>query len=767
MTDKEKVYWGSVIKKSFYYTEYTAYEINELSQGIILTKWEKTYDQEDCAIGRLERIYFKTEWILPVINLIRSIPKKELDRGTDDSGYGEWERKISLASDNSTEKSETTIVFTNRDYDRSSPKLEIYIYSDKSEKLNDELSPYAVWENDRLNNIYLPHGHHTEGYIEYIEPILIKLEKYVPQKERKKINSPLGKPKTELEKITEIYEHRISENPQKKNEPYLQWIKKQTDNNYYDITALVFFEGKLNYEKTLSCNVFQMAMINKYFKQWSSDIKTIPYKKENIDLKIEISDKSEYENYLNVKIFIFEDEDDYFEIPVSTAAEQNPFYDLCSFTEAEKISTHYLRGLHAFLENENLVLKWYYENYKISDEHSNQFLIEKTQVSQFLKLFKELENIYLLWHGDFGGEYINNPNVFLEYGYREKGDFEFRLPGSTALPVTDFYVRNNKINGSESLLSLKCFGGDFLSELQKIIKCVEKAFYENPAAFFKKDYAKVYWELDYDYAGQYSVHYFIWQFEGHNKNKKIKLPKELIYRIEEYSFWWWQATDHNEKLTFEDVRLFFEINPASDKTGLGTVEINFKKIIDASVKAYFDLSDGNNLPKSFYGNTCKERIVRKVEINKTPDLKYRSRFFSKKDKMKPSNYIFINYYESKYLEIEKNEEKFWAIEKCYFDDFKNSLNEIYEYLKIKKNKIAKLLEPELKNIYDKKGFHIDITEQRLAINCDINLKPDDYIPLDITIYSKSGFDCDCISLIGSRKILLWQMEILIAALNKI
>ncbi|MBO6219606.1 MAG: hypothetical protein J6N81_08545 [Treponema sp.] len=332
MSDK-KVYWGTIIQNSFYYEEYLAYEITKLPEGIILTLWEKEWHYEEFSTGRADRIFFKYEWILPFINTIRSVPKRELHRGTDDSGYGEWTRDISFNSKNS----EITIYFSNHYYERSSPKIEVTILSDEFDQLAAKLSPYATWENDRLNNIYLPHADGFEGYIQTIEPLLTELEKYVPEEEQKNILPQLGKIKTEIEISTESYKEWIAKYTEDKNAPHVRWITKQTGNTSYDVTALVFFKGKLDYQKTISLDIKQIAMINKNIESWIEEKNPYPYKKNGEGFLIEIKADSKYDNYLNMKISTTGLKGDFFEIPVKIDEKQNQFYYLIYSTEAQNV----------------------------------------------------------------------------------------------------------------------------------------------------------------------------------------------------------------------------------------------------------------------------------------------------------------------------------------------------------------------------------------------------------------------------------------------
>ena len=85
--------WSHAIEHSFFYSEYVAYGIEKQADRITLQVWEKSYKDE--AISEAidaGRLYLKYEWILPVINTIRGVPKQELAGGIN---YGdEWDRRI-------------------------------------------------------------------------------------------------------------------------------------------------------------------------------------------------------------------------------------------------------------------------------------------------------------------------------------------------------------------------------------------------------------------------------------------------------------------------------------------------------------------------------------------------------------------------------------------------------------------------------------------------------------------------------------------------
>ncbi len=209
--------------------------------------------------------------------------------------------------------------------------------SEESDKLAKKFSPYKTWENDRLNNIYLPHAGGFEGYIQTIEPLLTEFEKYVPEEERKNILPPLGKIKTEIEIKTESYKEWIAKYPEDKNAPHVRWITKQTGNTSYDVTALVFFKGKLDYQKTISLDIKQIAMINKDIDSWLEEKNPCPYKKKGSDFLLEIKADSKYDNYLTMKISTTGLKGDSFEIPARTDKKQNQFYYLIYSTEAQNV----------------------------------------------------------------------------------------------------------------------------------------------------------------------------------------------------------------------------------------------------------------------------------------------------------------------------------------------------------------------------------------------------------------------------------------------
>ena len=117
--------WASVIAKSFYYSEYFAFAIEEVPEGIVLHGWEKL-NNTAYSQGSL---FLKPEWIIHVINIIRAVPKEVLNRGEgpDEEAYGgQWSRGDDLPKDDA-EDIEISLYVKNTYSERSWPKLRISI----------------------------------------------------------------------------------------------------------------------------------------------------------------------------------------------------------------------------------------------------------------------------------------------------------------------------------------------------------------------------------------------------------------------------------------------------------------------------------------------------------------------------------------------------------------------------------------------------------------------------------------------------------------
>lgn len=187
------ILWSKVIAESFFYTEFHSYNIEKISEGIVLHAWSKNYDNTAYSEGSL---FLKPEWIIHLINLIRSVSKNVLDRGDGPEGTygGEWERSIEIPADD-LEKYEISLYAKNKYYERSSPKLKIRIIV-TNPKVSDEFSNEYFPDYPLLKKreaIEIKHGYDVEGYVRDIEPVLHELEKYVPEKDKSKILEPIGK----------------------------------------------------------------------------------------------------------------------------------------------------------------------------------------------------------------------------------------------------------------------------------------------------------------------------------------------------------------------------------------------------------------------------------------------------------------------------------------------------------------------------------------------------------------------------------------------
>lgn len=713
--------WSHAIEHSFFYSEYVAYGIEKQADRITLQVWEKSYKDE--AISEAidaGRLYLKYEWILPVINTIRGVPKQELAGGIN---YGdEWDRRIIPEPGDGPQKIGTTITFSNKLYEKSGPKLEITIYTEE------------VLASKR-NSIDISHGFGIDGYARDVEPVLAELAKYVPRKDKEEILEPIAKAKTEAQLMEERYHSAIKENPARKTEPYFNWIKKQVDDAHYEVTALSFLNGELDYRKTIVCDIKSMAMIKKYMTRWIRDIKTAPYEQENSTLKLEITTHPQHENHMLAKLYIKQSED-YFEVPFKAEENCMVFYDLCSSTEAQRIHTQYLRKLHGFIEDDCLVLKWYSEHTREpQEEYAELFLVAKHDVPAFLD---SLEYIRFCLISCYKKE---------DYSYREHNNYEFYIPTDyTNDTKWRFFLKNKKIKFIHNSIQYISFFDDFLHEYNKLYWLVRNLYEENPEHFIEKYFDRILWQSSYDYAGQDTVHYISWQFENSDEVNYYVLSKEKLFKIQMYSSWWWRSTDHSEATGFEDDELFFEITPVSDNKYFGTITLKLKKH-QSKVKVYFDLSDGSNLPKNIMEYSYDKQILRKVQISDTAD------------------HVCFHWWDSKYTAINENTKHFSAIKKSHFEEFKSAIKEIYDFLTDSENHVVDLLSSATGEKYDREGFWIQFSTLSLATNCDTELTVDEDIPLDIVIYPRTGLEREYIPIYGTRKFLLFQLEKLIEGLE--
>ncbi len=754
--------WSKIIAESFYCDTFYAYIIEEISEGIILHGWSKSYDNTAYREGSL---FLKPEWVVQVINLIRSVPKKVLDRGDGPEGTygGEWDRCIEIPADD-LEKYEINLYAKNVYYERSSPKLEIsIIVTDPavSDEFSDDYFPDYPLLKDR-DRIRIKHGYNVEGYVRDVEPVLHELEKYVSEKNKSKILEPIGKIKTELEEKFEWYLEKCRKDKDIIKIPEIRWIKKQIGDKNYEVTMAIFYDKKIDSQKTIKCTAKEMAMASKYFAIWELDIKTIPYKKSNQFIELEISESSRYKNHKNVKLLI-KNINDFFEVPFMYDKEnmnpsRHPFYDFINYTEAEKIHLHYPRRLHAFFIDEYFALKWNTDEVtQIDEEHSRRFYVSLYDLIQFYHVLMYIKSIE------------TDIKEIEALKYKKAGPFRFWYIEDENEGTIYFSITNEDVHNSyNNRIDFTCFPEEFAQEFEKIYMLVEanclRYSFEHPAFGIKTDLKRIQWNTFYNSSnGKY---FLIWNHEGEEEKHEINLSKEKIYKIQEYAFWWWRATKHNKELIFEDEKIYFEINPKSENPKLGRIILKFKDKKKSNVDAYFDLSTGCNLPKDFC--SCQyNQIVRRVHLDTNPDLTDRIQDYHKEDFKSKSDYVCFNYWDSKYNVYDLTTEHFFALDKSEFTDFVDSIKELYEFLSNTKNKISFLLNKEVEKKYDREGYSISIYRKGLDTD-EADISNDDDLPLYFIISSRCRIiRCDWLSIVGTRKILLSQFKELLTALESV
>lgn len=751
--------WSEVIAKSFYYSEYFAFAIEEVPEGIVLHGWEKL-NNTAYSQGSL---FLKPEWIIHVINIIRAVPKEVLNRGEgpDEEAYGgQWSRGDDLPKDD-TEDIEISLYVKNTYYERSLPKLRTSIMV-TNPKVTDFTSKGYFVDYPLLKNrdeIEISHGDGVDGYIRYVEPVLTELEKYLPEKDKVKILPPIGKVKTELEKEFEDYEERCRKDKKYREAPKVRWIKKQVSDTNYEVTQVIFYDGKIDYQKTITCSAKEMAMASKHFDVWAFDIETIPYKYDNQLVELEISESSRYKDHKNAKLLI-KNQNDFFEVPFmyyrdkKTFCDQ-PFYDLMNYTEAEKLTTHYARQLEAFFIDDYFALKWYSEEFKeIKEEYSELFYVLQRNFVQFYHVLIYIRSIE------------NNKNALEALNHQMAGPFRFQYGEYGNNGTVSFSINNDAIHNKHYHIGFTCFPEEFTQEFEKLYmlvatNCLNYSMEKKPGN--ELDFKKIDWSTFKDWrTNKWSL---VWQFEEEETKHTANLSKEKIYKIQEYAYWWWRATKHDWKFVFEDEKIYFEINPESDKQGLGSLILNFKDNPESDVSAYFELTTGCNLPKDF----CRlqyDNIVRRVQIDENPDLTglisdvYKENFKDKDD------YVFFNWWDSKYNDYDEKTRHFFAIDKSEFSDFVISIKELYDYLNNPGNKVAALLDKEVEKKYDRKGYWISIWAGRLGSDGDADLAVDEDIPLHITIYSRcEEIHSEYIPVVGTRHTLVTQFMELLSGLT--
>ncbi|MCR5288529.1 MAG: hypothetical protein K6E51_00900 [Treponema sp.] len=751
--------WSKIIAESFYYDTFYAYIIEEISEGIILHGWSKSYDNTAYREGSL---FLKPEWVVQVINLIRSVPKKVLDRGDGPEGTygGEWDRSLEIPADD-LEKYEINLYAKNVYYERSSPKLEInIIVTDPavSDEFSDDYFPEYPLLKDR-DRIGIKHGYDVEGYVRDVEPVLHELEKYVPESNKSKILEPIGKIKTELEEKFEWYLEKCRKDKDIIKIPEIRWIKKQVGDKNYEVTMAIFYDKKIDSQKTITCTAKEMAMASKYFATWVLDIETIPYKKSNQFIELEISESSRYKKHKNVKLLI-KNINDFFEVPFMYDKEnmnpiRHPFYDFINYTEAEKIHLHYPRKLHAFFIDEYFALKWNTdESAKIDEEHSRRLYVSLHGFVQFYHVLMYIKSI---------------ETDIKEIEAKKAGPFRFWYSKDENEGTVYFSITNEDVHNSyNNRIDFTCFPEEFAQEFEKIYMLVEanclRYSFEHPNFGIKTDFNRIKWDTLYNSANKFW--FFTWNFEGEDTKHEINLSKEKIYKIQEYAFWWWRATEHKTELSFEDEKIYFEINPKSDNPKLGRIFLKFKDKKKSNVDAYFDLATGCNLPKDFCSCQYNE-IVRRVQLDTDPDLTDRIQDYHKEDFKSKSDYVCFNYWDSKYNVYDQTTEHFFALDKSEFADFLESIKELYEFLSNTKNKISFLLDKEVEKKYDREGYSISIYKKGLDTD-EADITNDDDLPLYFIISSRCRIiRCDSFSIVGTRKILLSQFKELLTALESV
>ena len=726
--------WSSVIKNSFYYSEYHAFQIEEVPEGLVLHGWSKIYDNTASDEGSL---FLKPEWIVHLINMIRSVPKDVLRRGegSDEEAYGgQWYRGGAIPN---AEPDGIQISFSarNRYVERGLPILCIRSYAIKPKpdgtKDMDCFIDYPLLEERR--DIEISHGDDVEGYIRDVEPVLHELEKYVPEKDKSKILEPIGKIKTELEKEFEYYEDCCQKDKKNLETAQVKWIKKQVGDKDYEITEAVFYNGKIDFQKTIKCHAKEMAMASNYFDVWDYEIETIPYTKSNQLIELEISESSKYKGHKNVKLLI-KGQNDFFEIPFTF--ENSPFYGFLDYTEAKKYKTYYLRKIESLFIDDYFALKWYTEDKRELDEkYSEMFYVPLRHLEQF---YHVLTYVFSLLVTKKNLEELNQ-NMY--------GSFSFCFDNFVEDGIVNFDIKNEAVHNGHSSISFRCFSEEFAEEFNRLYSLVEKGFAEYFLAKKEYDFKLINWNTYKEWRPD--TWYLVWNYEGESEKHEVNLSKEKLYKIQEYAFWWWRATNRDEKYGFEDEKIFFEINPESDRKGLGTVSLKFKEKPEANVTSYFDLSSGCNLPKDFCNHPHNE-LIRRAKIIENQESS-----------------LFFNWWNSKYNDYDEKTEHFFAIDKSESEDFVNVIKELHDFLNNPENKVSGLLDKKIEQKYARKGFWISIWAGSFGLDGNPSLDVDDDIPLHITIYSKcEHIKSDYIPVVGTRHTLVAQLMELMTGLKK-
>lgn len=714
--------WASVINRSFFHDDYHAYTLEESNEGIILYSFSKTHDTKAYPE---DEIFLKREWILHVINTIRGVPKDELDRGTDGSGYGEWSRTTEFTQ---SDGSKIEFKFENIWYERSSPKLFITHY-----------------EKPGFNEIRLPHGYNLDGYIEYVEPVLCELEKYIPEQSKKELLEPLGKILSPVEKKLEYYKSLLKKRTYTKTEPYITWITEQTDNESYLVTYLCFSGGKLKEQKEIECEAKELAMAEAYLHNWEADSNELPFKKENSLIEVSVSENNEFSGYLSVKI-LFKRCGDFFEVTVRPKNLRGGLSTLFYLSEVRNYYTCYIHGLETAFDNEYLILKHYPSGViGAREEGASLFYISKYEIENFLKGLKILE--------------LDCETKLFDRDRREFGSFSF-----------DYLVQDNGItevsvscNNPSYNLTFKCFNDDVREEFSNFKKVIKKAADKIKKRTVPLNFERIFWKSEYIYESK--RHYIEWQIVWdefcQSEPKRLYLVKEKIFRIYETAFYWWYATNHSQKLIFEDDEVYFEIEPVSERKDAGTVELKLKQKPEQGIKTFFSLNDGTNLPKDMYDCKHLKDFLRKFEIaDESQVIQLLNK--SGKENVNASDYIGFNWWDSKYYELNENTRHFAVILKNDFDTLKTSLQKFYDYLKNPKHKMKSLLNRDFIEKFKGGSFTFGTMECTLEINGKNNYSVDENVPLHFTIYFTSSWTHEYLTIPGTRKYLLLQLETILS-----
>lgn len=734
--------WSAVIKRSFNYNERYAFEIKQYKDGIILREWEKYGCDINKAIWE-GSIFLKPEMIIQIINSIRSVPEDELELGTTRNYYGEWSRSVTLPFELNNKSYTVNIEIKNihcEGYRRL--MIQTYFYDEQDEYV-------FITQLEKLSSIIIYHSGGYRAFCNEIEPILAELSKYIPQEKQSQILDPICKTKSKVDIEFEEYLlcFKIHEE-EMINKPYAKWIKKQIDDLYYEVTLCIFYNKKVEYEKTILCSTTVMSMISTYFHHWNFFIKTLPYKIEKDLIKIEILSDSKYDGHSNIKITIKES-NDFFEFPYNSEfCIGDKIYGIANKTDAAIIYTNYYNKIHGFFDDEFLILKCYtyqntYELLYINKLHTKSFY---NAIKNDLPLFIANPALYkngktLIYDGF---------TICIKFNYYENSRVSIKIKSDAG--------------DSEDYIYIVCFLEDFVSQIHEIESVLEDLVKDEASLNFNKDLKLIKWDLN----KKENRYYLVWQYENCAKHA-IELSEEKIYKIQEYAFWWWRATDHSQKYGFSDDEIFYEINPSSDKKGLGLLTLKFKNHKEDSLETYFDLSDSKNLPKNFcaylenLNSYSHSNMLRKAKIIDTEEF---LDLYPDFEKSYLDRYFYISFWDSKYQNIDFDCRRVFIIDRQYFAEFKSAINELHNYLCCPQNKVSELLSNEVEDKFNSKGnffsFYNFVKYSKQVTNIDDDVSLEIYIhPIKRTYREKY----ETLILPGTRQSLIKQLEILLNAIK--